>query len=457
MKILKKVLAFLTLQLFFLINIAAISPDTISYNNSSFSGIYPVEPHGLTVVAPLLSGFCRGAESRPKAHLSPSLQKGLSGCGVNLSAQVVLNNDNFSLGFARFFNSLDKGDKNIPVRIFPEEKQKKSRLDAVDVLLFPLRFSADVYKLGLRVYFIVFPQRSFLALIKKRLHAQITVLDVGTGNGAFVEKLQKLFDENDVNAEITGIDSNPTRVAFGLSKGRNLSVCDIRDTGKRFDDRSMDLIFLNAPDTDVSILVPYCMGLLKADGMLIIRLHNDMHYKVHFGHEYRRQLLESLKADYNSVSLGYHLLDLPEGEYSGLQKPMIITHKKNPEQIGIAQPEERSAEKVSGKKLVSAIPASDMVLQLHADEFFKQLSHAEKIAYAKFRNKMELSRCDFKCIDSVEYKIEKAVDGFSMQIQARFVMLISKKVAAYFVENCLKNTKNQAPAILYYTYIDSAI
>ncbi|MBU4477599.1 MAG: class I SAM-dependent methyltransferase [Candidatus Omnitrophica bacterium] len=224
-----------------------------------------------------------------------------------LSPRCEINSNDFLRGFLGFSK---QSDKNQGVCFLPHKKSR-SKGRAITTGLF-----SKVLNGCMDMFFFFFPHRSIVSRIKENYPGQkINVLDVGTGEGGFVEKFQKLLDEREIYAEVIGIDINPTRISQGLSLGRNIKVCDVSEAEEIFGARSFDIITINAPDRDIRDIVRFCMRLLKDNGMLIVRLHNDIHYQVHFGRQYRENLIENLQDDFNVESLPWHILDLPKGEY----------------------------------------------------------------------------------------------------------------------------------------------
>ncbi len=193
------------------------------------------------------------------------------------------------------------------------------------IILSPLMFLVYISNELVDMYFALYPERDMVSIIKKRFGDKyIQVLDVGTGDGEFVERFQNLLDKKSVKANVTGIDIKSAQVVKAMSKGRQVISLDVKDLSDRFAEDRFDLITINAPDYPL-YCVQEAMKVLKADGLLVIRLANGFHSA-----EDREKLIEQLKKDYEVKALQKSLHNLPNGFFYKLQKPVLISRKHKP-------------------------------------------------------------------------------------------------------------------------------
>jgi len=195
------------------------------------------------------------------------------------------------------------------------------------LIIFSLKMFSYLINRIVDLYFILNPQRNMLAIIKQRFKGKIKVLDVGTGDGSFVENFQNLLDKKGIEGVVYGIDIDPSKIVQGLHLSRNVQTMDVKDAQAHFGKASFDIITITAPDRPAEYLIAESMGLLKPDGILILRLHKGAHYESFFGADYREKLIERLKISYDVTSFKKHIYNLPNGNWYKLQPPIIISSK----------------------------------------------------------------------------------------------------------------------------------
>ncbi len=183
----------------------------------------------------------------------------------------------------------------------------------LDLFFFAANQAVDLYYLF---------HKDMTAIIKDRFGGRhINVLDVGTGDGRFVERFQRILDEEGIEAKVVGIDIKSGPIAFGLSRKRNLKILDIANAEEVFGLNRFDLITINAPDYP-ELCVRKAMRVLKPDGLLVLRLAKWYH-----SHEDRLRLIKNIEKDFKVSNLTHCLYNLPNGLHYKLQNPLFITYK----------------------------------------------------------------------------------------------------------------------------------
>lgn len=319
----------------------------------------------------------------------------------------------------------DENKNNLAQQI-PSKLRKAHKLDFTDVILSPLKILSFVINRIFDLYCFIFPGRSIIYAIKQRFgNEKIKILDVGTANGLFVERFQNLLNKKDIEAEVIGIDNNPSRIAQGLHAGRNVRVLDISDSEDDFLSRSFDLIIINAPERPADFLIEESMKILKPDGLLILRLHNGMHYEVNFGPEYQQHLVDKLRKDYKVKILKRDFIDLPTGQWYQLQAPILVSHK-NPASLMEQAKDQKSTEgEVRNESL-------QVRLESMVDGFLSGLTSEEKLAQVKLINNVNLNAGDEFHIKSVDRKLDAYIGHLSRFEQSAFTGLMGEKLVLMF-------------------------
>ncbi len=195
------------------------------------------------------------------------------------------------------------------------------KLGVAGSFLLPLQLLLYVLNKVVDFYFILNPQRNMLSIIKKRFPGRVKILDIGTGDGSFVERFQGLLDKKGIKAEVMGIDIKAKSIAAGLYRKRNVKTLDAADAEEAFGPDSFDLITVNAPDSPEGC-VREAMKVLKPDGVLILRLAEWHHTR-----EDRARLIRSIGEDFKVQALSRSLYNMPNGLHYKLQKPVLISRK----------------------------------------------------------------------------------------------------------------------------------
>ncbi|MCG2711624.1 MAG: class I SAM-dependent methyltransferase [Candidatus Omnitrophica bacterium] len=212
--------------------------------------------------------------------------------------------------------------------IFDRFKSNEGSVSIVEMLVLPLKLFFYLVNQMVNLYYLFHKDGDIISIIKNKFKDKhIKVLDVGTGEGSFVEKFQALLNEKGIDAKVLGIDIKLMRIIKGLRRKRNVRILNIIEAEKEFGRNSFDLITINAPDSAEGC-AREAMKVLNPGGVLILRLAKWYHTS-----EDRERMIQSFKKDFEVRVLAKSFYNLPEGDYYKLQKPILISLKNSlPEQ-----------------------------------------------------------------------------------------------------------------------------
>jgi len=203
-------------------------------------------------------------------------------------------------------------------------KTVRGAVNIVNIILFPLWLLSFTVNKLVDFYFLFHPSRDMVSIIKTRFgRRHIEVLDVGTGDGAFVERFQYLLNKKDIRAKVTGIDIRADGVSLGMSLKRNLRCLDVKDLYAHYAKTKFDLVIVNASPTP-ELAVREAMKVLKPDGLLVLRM-----VKFYQSKEDKEHVVKRLQDEYKVTVLKKSLHNLPAGAYYKLQKPVLVEHKNS--------------------------------------------------------------------------------------------------------------------------------
>jgi tetratricopeptide (TPR) repeat protein len=202
-------------------------------------------------------------------------------------------------------------------------KNRVNEFRLLGLLFVPVVILSKIFD----IYYLFFPEFNMIQIIKDRFgDGFIQVLDVGTGDGEFIENFKKVLKVKNIRAAIVGIDNKASAVVKAKNRGLNAHVMDVQELEKNYGENAFDLITVNAPDYP-QLCVEEAMKVLSRDGILMLRTA-----KLHFSTDDRKKLIDNLRQKYKVQVLGRSIYNLPAGSYYKLHKPIIISHRASGKQ-----------------------------------------------------------------------------------------------------------------------------
>ncbi|MFH1061690.1 MAG: methionine biosynthesis protein MetW [Candidatus Omnitrophota bacterium] len=200
----------------------------------------------------------------------------------------------------------------------------KNKFTLINLLFSPLLFALYGVNKIFDLYYFFYPEYDMTRIIKSRFASRfVQVLDVGTGSGEFIERLQKVLAEKRIDAFIQGIELKASNVVKAQKRGLLVHSMDVKDLEDKYGKNRFHLIAVNAPDVPL-YCVEKSMKVLKPEGILILRTA-----RLFFSIQDQEKLIQVLSEKYNVKVFDKKIYNLPNGFFSKLHKPLFVTHKAN--------------------------------------------------------------------------------------------------------------------------------
>ncbi len=206
--------------------------------------------------------------------------------------------------------------------LFGKVRTFKNEVNFIDLILSPLYLGVYAFSKLLDFYYFIYSDYDMVQIIKNRFGNKIIqVLDVGTGNGEFIEKFQNVLSVKGIDAIIQGIDNKAAAIVKARENGVLARVMDVWELKSKLGGNRFDIITINAPDSPAGC-VEQAMQVLKHDGILILRTA-----KPFITDDDQKKLVKNLSVKFDISQLKRKIYNLPNGFFYKLHKPLIIMHK----------------------------------------------------------------------------------------------------------------------------------